>query len=191
MKRTSYSLVEKKLFRAVILLALIQLVIIFIFVYILIDSKQINVNDTKQIEITVDDVCCFRVARENWLFVSSGTTKYLFKGRPTLEEHSVSELYESISEGDKLFLMYRETYEIIGKVNLVVDARSETEAYRTIEEYNRGKQGVLFFVSIGFSIIEIVFVGIVLVYVWVSYSTFKGVCIKIKSKRLSKNSKYN
>ncbi len=189
MKKTSYSLVEKKLFRAVILLALIQLVIIFIFVHVLINSKQINVNDTKQIDITVDDVYYFRVPRENWLFVVSDSTKYLFKGRPTLEEHSVSELYESISEGDKLFLMYRETYEIIGKVNLVVDARSETEAYRTIEEYNRGKQDVLFIVSIGFSIIEIVFFGIVLVYVWVSYSTFKGVCITIKNNRLSKNSK--
>lgn len=181
MEKNKFSLAEKKLIRIVIVLALIQLVIIFIFAHMLIGSQQINVNDTKQIDITVDDIYYFRVPRENWLFVVSDSTKYLFKSRSTFEEHSVNELYESIIEGAKLSLMYQETHTVLGNVNLVVDARSETETYRSLEEFNRGKQGVPVFVTIIFSIIELIFVGIVLVYVWLNYTTIKGVYKKSKN----------
>jgi len=181
MKKTKFSLAEKKLIRIVIVPALIQLVIIFIFAHMLIGSQQINVNDTKQIDITVDDIYYFRVLRENWLFVVSDSTKYLFKSRSTFEEYSVNELYESISEGAELSLMYRETHTVLGNVNLVIDARSETKTYRSLEEFNRGKQGVPAFLTIMFSIIELIFVGIVLVYVWLNYTTIKGVYKKSKN----------
>ena len=174
------SLAEKKLIRIGIGLVLIQLAIIFIFAYMLIGSQQINVNDTKQIDITVDDIYYSRVPRENWLFVVSDSTEYLFTSRSTFEEYSVSELYETIAEGSKLSLRYYETHMILGKFNLVVDARSETETYRSIEEFNRGKQGVPAFVTIIFSIIELIFVGIVLIYVWLNYNTIKGIYKKSK-----------
>ena len=181
MKKNKFSLAEKKLIRTVIVLALIQFAIIFIFARMLIGSRQINANDTKQIDIIVDDIYYFRVPRENWLVVVSDSTKYLLKGRSTSEEYSVNELYESIIEGTKLSLMYKETHTVLGNVNLVVDARSETETYRSLEEFNRGKQGAPAFVTIIFSIIELIFVGIVLVYVWLNYTTIKGVCKKSKN----------
>lgn len=180
MKHTIFSLAEKKLLRTVIVLVLIQLLIIFTFVFMFRNSQQINVNDTKQIDITVNDVYYFRVLRENWLFVVSDSTEYLFTSRSTIKEYSVSKLYESIHEGDELFLMYKETYTVLGKVNLVVDARSKTETYRTIEDYNDGKQGIPVFLVVVFSIIEIVFIGIVFVYAWINYIIFKGVFRKIK-----------
>lgn len=182
-KKIKFSLAEKKLTRMVIVLTFIQLVIIFFFIYMLIGSQQINVNDTRQIDITVDDIYCFRVSRSNWLLVVSNSTEYLFTSRSTFEEYSVSELYETIAEGSKLSLRYYETHMILGKFNLVVDARSETETYRSIEEYNRGKQGVPAFVTIIFSIIELIFVGIVLIYVWLNYNTVKGIYKKFKKHR--------
>lgn len=189
MKKTKLSLADKKLLRTVILFALTQILIIFTLIYMLIVSQQISVNDTKQIDIIVDDVYYVRVPSENWLYVVSDSTKYLFKSRSTFEEYSVSELYESISKDDKLSLRYHETHSVLGKVNLVVEARSETESYRTIEEYNHGKQGVPVFVVIVFSIIEIVFAGIVFVYFWINNSIVKGVKTKIKKHHLSKKSK--
>ena len=187
MKKTKFSLLEKKILLVVIVLTLIQLVIVFAFVYMLIGSQQINVNDTKQIDIIVDDIYCVRIAREYCLFVVSDSTKYLFKSRSTFEEYSVAELYNSISEGDKLSLRYHKTHNILlGKVNLVVDARSETETYRSIAEYNHGRQGISAFVTIIFSIIELIFVGIVLMYVWLNYNTIKGVYRKTKNHLIKK-----
>ena len=174
MKKSKFTLM-------VITLGLIQLVIIFFFAHMLMASQQIDVADIKEIDITVDDIYYSRVSRENWLFVVSDSTKYLFKGRSTLEEYSVSELYESITEGTKLSLMYRETHTIFGNVNLVVDARSETETYRSLKEFNLGKQGLPAFLTIMFSLIELVYVGIVLMYIWVNYTEFKWVFKKFKN----------
>ena len=147
----------------------------------LIESQQISVNDTIQIDIAVDDTYYFRVPREDWLFVVSDSTRYLFKGRSTPEEYSVDELYESIVKGSKLSLMYYETHTVLGNVNLVVDAQNETETYRSLEEFNRGKQGIPAFLTIMFSIIELIFAGIVLVYVRLNYTTIKGVFKKSKN----------
>ncbi len=188
MKKTKFSLLEKRILRLVTVLALIQIVIVFTFEHMLIGSRQINVNDTKQIDIIVDDIYYFRIPRENWLFVVSDSTKYLFVSRSTLEEYSVNELYKFISEGHKLSLRYRETHNILGKVNLVVDARSETETYRSIEEYNHGKQGIPALVTIIFSIIELIFVGIVLMYVWLNFTTVKGIYKKTKNHLIKQKS---
>ena len=181
MKKKKFSLIERKTLRMIVLSSLIQLIIFLLFLCLLISSQQIDVNDTKQIDIIVDDIYYSRVSREYWLFIVSDSTKYLFKGRPTFEEYSVDELYESISRGSKLSLRYYETHSILGKVNLVVDARSETETYRSIEEYNQAKQGIPIVIFVLFSIIELLFVGIVFLYVYLNYNTIKGVCTKLKN----------
>ena len=103
-----FSLAEKKLLRTVIVFALIQILIIFTFIRMMIDSQPISINDTKQIDVIVDDIYYARVPRENWLFIVSDSTKYVFKSRSTFEERSVSELYELVSAGDKLSLRYYE-----------------------------------------------------------------------------------
>lgn len=186
MKNSSFSLIERKLIRITIVLALIQLVITLTFVHVFRSNQQINVNDTKQIDIVVDDVYHFRVSKENCLCVVSSSAKYVFKSRSTFEEYSVEELYESIHKGDKLSLIYRETYNVFWKVNIVVDARNEFETYRTIEEYNEGKQYIPWFVVFFFSIAEIVLIGIIFVYVWVNYNLFKGVYRKIQKRHIRK-----
>lgn len=186
MKRTKLSSSEKKLRQMALILVLIQIIIVFTFVHMLIGSQQINPNDTKQIDIVVDDIYYFRIPRENCLFLVSDSTKYLFKSRSTFEEYSVDELYKSISEGNKLALRYREIHNIFGKVNLVVDARTETKIYRSIEEYNHGKQGVPLVVAVVFSVMELIFVGIVSAYVWLNYNTIKGIYRKTKNHLLKK-----
>lgn len=186
MKKNKFSLSEKKSFRIVIVLALLQLAIVFAFVHLLTACQQIHENDTKQIDITVDDAYYIRVPREDWLIVVSDSTKYLFKGRSTLEEYSTSELYKHISDSTKLSLRYKETRSVLGRINLVVDARSEAETYRSIEEFNRGRQGVPALITIIFSIIELVFVGIALIYVCLNYTTFKSAYKKTRNHLMKK-----
>lgn len=170
MKKSKISLVETKSIRVMLLFVIIQFLIVILFVLLVRGSRQIDMNDTKQIDITVDDIYIIRVAGEDQLVVVADSTEYLFEGRATFEDHSVHALYNSISKGDSLSLIYYESDRILFKnANVVVDARTETEIYRDFEEYNRGMQGVPIFVVILFSIIELFFIGIVFVYVWFNY----------------------
>ena len=179
--KMKFSLVEKRLFRIVIVLAFIQVLLIFIFVYMLIHSQQLDIKQTKQISIDVDDMYYYRTAKEYKLLVVADSKYYLFAGRSTFKERSVHDIYESISIGDQLSLTYYESNSIIwGQVNIVVDANSETETYRTLEEYNRGREGLPVFVVVLCSIIELIFAGVVFIYVWINYGIFKGVYRKIK-----------
>ena len=182
MKKSKLSLIEKSKIRTILILILIQLLIIISFAFFMSGAQQIDINDTKRIDITVDDMYIFRVSKERQLFVVADSTCYLFTGRATFDDYSVHKLYNSISKGDRLSLIYYESDRILfKKVNVVVDARTETETYRTLEEYNRGKQGIPTLVVVLYSIIELVFVGIVFVYVWFNYKTIKSIYRKAKN----------
>ena len=175
-KKLRFSVVEKKTLRMLIVFVVIQLVIIFISVSFFRDSQPTSIEDVKRVDIVVDDAYCLPVMRENRLYVVSDSITYVFTSRPGAKEYSVSQIYKSIHEGDRLSLMYKETSSILGKVNFVVDARSETEIYRTLDGYNNGKKDLPLFVIIFSSVIEIAFIGIVLVSVWLDRSTFKSIC---------------
>ena len=181
-----FSLAEKKLFRTVIVFVLIQLLIAFAFIQMFSDGQPISIQDVKKIDVTVDDVYLVRAPKHDWLFVVSDSTKYLFRSSSTFKEGAVSALHKSISEGDELSLKYYEAEYFWGKANVVVDARTETETYRTIEEYNRARQGVPVFVVIMFSVIELVFVGIIFLYIWLNYNIIKGFYRKIKKHLFKK-----
>lgn len=176
MKKIRFSFGEKRFIKAIFLFLIIQILIIFSFLLLVGGSQEININETKQIDITVDDTYIIRVPKEDWLFVIADSTYYLFTGRATKEDYSVHELYNSISKGDCLSLRYYELDTILLKnVNKVVDARSDTEIYRNIEEYNYGRHGVDIFVIILCSIIEIIFIGIVIIYCWINFNVIKSI----------------
>lgn len=168
------SLTEKRLLKLLVISIFIQLLLICAFVNILAGSSQVSANDCKRIDIIVEDTYCVRVSKENWLFISSDSTKYLFRSRSTVNECSVDQLYKTVETGDKLCLMYYETHSFFGEVNLIVDARDETEIYRTIDEYNRAKEGLRAFEIIVFSVIELLYVGFISIYVWINLKNVKG-----------------
>lgn len=184
MKKRKLSFTENKTVRAIFLFILIQTLIVFSFILLVKSSQQIDINDTRQVDITIDDIYIIRVPKEDWLFVVADSTYYLFTSRASLEEYSVHELYNSISKGDHLSLIYYELDSILfKKVNTIIDARTETEIYRTIEEYNRGKQGVPIFIVILYSIIELMFVGGLLIYAWINLDIIKSIYRKTKKDR--------
>ena len=183
MKKIKYSVVEKKLIRNVFISVLIQVLIIAMFFMAFNTSHPIDITDTKQAEITVDDTYCRFTGRRlttTWLVISENSTEYIFSSLEPSAEYSVNELYESISVGDRLSLRYYETFNILGKINLIVDARTENETYRTLEEYNNSKQGVDIAVIIVFSVIEVLFCVVAVLFFAFNKNTRKSICRKIK-----------
>lgn len=175
------SLAEKRLLRTVIILVLIQLLVIFAFVHLLISSRQVNISDTVRIDITVDDLYFVRVPKEDWLVIVADNIKYLFMSRSTTKDYSVHELYDSIAKGDRLSIIYYiSDNTVLGKYNVIVDARTEAEDYRTLEAYNQGKQGVTVFIAILFVVIELIFAGVTFLYFWLNWSIINSAYKKFK-----------
>ena len=182
MKKIKYSVVEKKLIRNIFIAALIQVLIIVSFVRLFNASQPVDISDTKQVEIIVEEVYYrTRTRLEDWLIVSDNSTKYILANPGIFPEYTVSELYELISVGDRLFLRYYETFNIFGKTNyFVVDARTETETYRTLEEYNNSKQGVDIAVIVIFSVFELLFCAGTFIYFALDKNTIKSIYRKVK-----------
>lgn len=181
MKKVMFSVVEKRIIRSMLMLGLVQMLILIAFIRMYNIGQPISIHDTKQTDIIVEDIYPISTRKEQWLVIVANSEKYLFESHSTFDTYSLEELNKSISKGDKLSLRYYEEYIVFRKTNLIVDARTETETYRTIEDYNSAKQGLPVFVVIVFSIVEIVFVGIVFIYVWLNHSIFKGVFRKTKN----------
>lgn len=181
MRKSKFSLAEGKNIWAIFVLIMIQVIVIFSFVLLWTSSRKIDIEDTKQAAVTVEDLFLIRAPGEDQLVVVADSTYYLFESRARSEERSVHELYDSISMGDRLALTYYVSGGILRKeVNRVIDARTETEIYRSFEAYNRGRQSVSVFVVILYAVIETVFVGIVFVYVWIHRDQMKSIRRKAK-----------
>lgn len=182
MKKVKFSIVEIRLIRSMFVIGLIQLLIVFTFLRMFNISRPIDVHNTKQSKIIVEDTYCIKAPKENWwLIVVADSRKYLFGNHSIFDAYSVKELDKVIFPGDTLSLKYYEQYNILGRVCIVVDAKTETEVYRTLDDYNRGKHGLDIFVSILFFVIELAYVGVVVIYVWLNYTTIKGVYKKSKN----------
>lgn len=173
---------SSKLIRTFFIFAFIQILIFLLFICMFGESKTIDLQKTKQLNITVDEIYITRVILEYRLVICSNSTKYLFTSRGTLEEYSVSDLYETISVGDQLSILYYEKNSILGRNNLVVDARTGTKIFRSFEKYNKGKEGLAVTVIIMFSIIELFFCVVSFVYIWSKSNLLKRLT-KLKFKR--------
>lgn len=185
MKKIKYSVVEKKLIRNVFISVLIQVCIIVMFFMAFNTSHPIDITDTKQAEITVDDTYCRFTGRRlttAWLVISENSTEFIFSGDEPFSgyKYPVEELNELISVGDRISLRYYETFNILGKINLIVDARTETETYRTLEEYNNSKQGVDIAVIVIFSVFELLFCAFVFISFALDKNTIKSIHRKVK-----------
>ncbi len=178
-----FSIVEKKVIRSMLILCFVQILIVVAFIRIFNVGQPISTHDTKQTDIIVEDIHLISTRRDAWLVIIAGSEKYLFERHSSFDTYPWEQLNKSISKGDKISLRYYEGYTIFGRSNWIVEARTETEIYRTLEEYNRAKQGVSIFVVIIFIIIEIVYALIAFVYIRVNRNIFKGLCRKIKKRR--------
>ena len=136
----------------------IQLVIVALFGTILYQSLPIDIKDAKQIEVVVQDVKCERAISEYQVTIYFNSTKYQFPNNGIFSESSNDDLLKKIDKGDKISIVFFERYRLTGKKNWIVDARSETATYRSLESYNAGKAVVRTITIIVFLIIEVLYI---------------------------------
>lgn len=182
MKKIHLSAIELKLIKTFLFFVFIQLLIVVVFVYLFNISQPININDTNKVNITVDDAYLVTRPRQTtWMVVVADSIEYVFTNSGTLEEYSTTEIYESISNGDQLSLVYYEMNVVLfGKTNIIVDAHTENTIYRSFDEYNRGRDGTSIYILITFFVIELVFVGAFLLNVWLNHNIVKDLFRKTK-----------
>ena len=140
-KKHKLSVVEKHLVRRMIRLFIIQVLIILVFVQSFDWFRSVDIRETKQADITVEEILPISLRRgRRGVVIVADSTEYFFSRTNTSSEYSNRELLETLSVGDHLSLHYREGYVLFGTGNLIVDARGETEIYRSLEEYNKSKK---------------------------------------------------
>lgn len=187
MKKVKLSIVEKHLIRRAFLFCLLQIVMVALFIYCVQVSRPAESEDIQQTEIIVDDTRFFDLYRNDQLFLYSGSDRYVFYRSHTRDDFSPSELYKTIDVGDKLYLSYIEHPHIfLLKINLIVEARTATETYRTLEAYNRSKQELIYVVIIVGILFEAAFIGWVWFCVWIDKKKIQELFKKLKKSRVKK-----
>ena len=140
-------------------LVTIQLLLILVFTGLIRESITVDIKNTKQITVIVDEVQCFRFL-ETRFNIYTDSEKYIFANSTALSDCSNSSLCDSISRGDELTIVYFEKNTMFGKRRIVVGAKTDIEVYRSIEGYNASKRGASTLAFIISAIIELVFIGI-------------------------------
>ena len=153
--------------RAIVCAVIVQVLLIVVFADTITESRPIDIEDTKQVTITVEKTKRISGSKgPKWFIVYSDSDKYYFTEFGIFGKYSNRELEGNISVGDELTLTYFEHFHIFNNRNLVVEASNENQVFRTLEEYNEQYSGVNIVAIIIFVILEIIFLVIpILVFV--------------------------
>ncbi len=143
-----------------------QILIVTVFLYFFQITKPVKHAELVSGTITVDNIEYYRAFSEYNLNIYSGSNKYSFPNLGTLAEYSNSELHKQLSQGDIIEVIYYEkAHGLRGKSRWIVEAKSETQTYRSLSEYYNSKHGLPIFVIAAFSILEIIFLCILIFYI--------------------------
>lgn len=162
MRKTNLNLKRARFAKRLIIFPVIQALFAAIFVIAFNSNAPVNTNEIQTSLITVEKIECeskFLVGEMTTL--TSNGVEYHFPKFPVVgtNEYSMHELYESIRPGDTLVVSYvdRNSRSSPNEQRTVLDARSETQQFRSFEAYNRycSKQRVTGIIIC--SIVEFVF----------------------------------
>ena len=151
---------------------IVQLLIILFF-WLLWEGSTSSTHVLKNTVIVVDDV-----KYENWskgtrLIVFSADEKYEFPNLGYHTEYPNSKLVQAIEVGDELYITYYTQNRLFGSRNLILDAYTQTNVFRTIDEYTRSHEGLEIWVIIGFLLIESIYLAGSILYLK-CYNLFKA-----------------
>ncbi|MBQ8791472.1 MAG: hypothetical protein IJZ51_09190 [Ruminiclostridium sp.] len=165
---------KKRFIRATIMFIVIQILIILLFSFLLIESRPIDSKDMKRLDLVVESIDYKKVISEYRMDIYSDSVRYSFNSRSVLSECSVSELYDKIKVGDRLSVIFFEKSSLFDKQNLIIDARTETEIYRSVDTYNNGKSSIVTVVIIILCIVEILFFGVLALFIYINRNAIKN-----------------
>lgn len=183
MKKGKFSVVEKHFIRRLFVFGIVQLFILLTFAYCFVHSQPIDANKVKTTNIVVEDARIRHHGKQqaNQLLIYSDSDRFLLTDPAKQEELTATELYDTVSVGDKWHISYIETWFILyGKTNLVVEAQNEATVYRTLDSYNQSKHGVTVFVVVIGLLLEIIYFGVVFISFWLNRKTVQQIGKKTK-----------
>ncbi len=173
MKPLKLSQAEKRLIRTALIFLFVQVMLIIAFVYAI---RPIHAMDLKEAQITVDDAYYHKYA----LVIHDGSNRYVFQNEHL--QTRTRKLSKMIDIGEKLSIKYYEKHRLFYTKNIILDARSETEVYRCIDDMERLSRPVTIVIL---SLFEMGFIGIVWLYVFLQKNVIKDFRSKLKRWRCS------
>ena len=169
--------------KTIIRIVIIQILILTCFIVLLSMSQPVDITTATQCKIVVETIDYGRRYNELSLYVYEDSIGYMFsKGALSTEYHSVFDISKKINEGDIITITYIEERGIFGKTNVVIDAFSEDESYLSYHQYNSGKRIVRILVSVGFAVLELIFIVISVFAIMIATPSNKR-CKKKHKKR--------
>ena len=159
MKKIRGKTIHKKMVRFWIKIAVVQTLLLLMFLPTLINAA--GPKEFQTSEVTVQSVCTVYVSRHSTnLLISDGVTTYRVPSRHSSAEAGVSTIEKSLSVGEKIKLTYYQSYHWFQPEYRVVGAHTETDVFRTVDEYYRSMKTGLIITWIVFVVFECCLISI-------------------------------
>ncbi len=160
----------KKIIISICVCVLIQLVIGFYLSILLPNEKALTSNDLLQVTIIVEDT--EYIPRTRMLspsfYVYSAGVRYCFNDK-RLGEDSQYELSKKITAGDQITMLCLQDDSLSDSDFYVVGAYSDSETYRSVDNFNKDQQSLRPFVLVVFAFVELSFLSLVVGYFYLSF----------------------
>ncbi len=141
---------------------ILQIIAIVLFASMIYNSVPISPEKVESASIHVKNIDNLPTYREHRVFVYTENDTYIFPNMASFQLTN-EELVDKIKEEEQIFIKYCERYSfILGHHKFIVDARSESEMYLSLDEFNSKRPliGVIFLILI----LESILIGACVTY---------------------------
>ena len=160
MRKTTTKLRNRKFAKRIAKYAVIgQIIIILLFSVLFYQSKPIDIKDCTSIEIVVDEKEYVHGYGEYKCRIISNEMRYEFSNTGIFGNYTLKELYQMISKGECIDIVYVERYLFFQKYNLIIDARNESNVYIDIDTYTAQREATFLILMTFVSFVEMIFIA--------------------------------
>ena len=134
--------IKNKFILFVIKILLIQTIIVLIVIFLINYAKPVAKSELISSNIVISEIYYpFSGSKVgNQLYIWDNNKKYIFNSG-SISDYSSWELYNILSIGDKLNILYYE--DNITSKNIILEAKSNETTYRSYENYYKGEKWVI------------------------------------------------
>ena len=163
MRKTNLNIKRRKFTRQIIMsFVLGQITIFLLWGSLLYMSQPVNLSECTTRKIMVENIEYEHIYQEHVCRISSNGIQYEFPSLGIWGKYSSADYYEEMKPGKILEITYTSDRSFFRKYNLIVDARNESTIYLNFDSYNNQKEKAFIATIVIFSIIELVFLTILI-----------------------------
>lgn len=129
-------------------------VLIVLFFFQLWEASTPSAHILKNAVIDINDIRYMQWTKGSRIIIISANQKYYFPNLGFQTNYPNRKLIQEIEVGDELSITYYSRKGLLGPSNCIVGAYSQTEALRTIDEYNSSREGLCIWVIVSFILVE-------------------------------------